>query len=160
MGVRAITISAVLCITSFAQFEIITVPDTFNTPDFPLAATVATSSVGDAVQANTLVTLSALFRILALHTEPFLTAIAVPLSTTMQTVTPVAGPAHFTHEINLPLIPFFNTIMTVVFHAIIASHTLCSIFNGLHLHHFTFFEVITTVQACIYSVAQKVIVPN
>ena len=90
ISVALITIIAAFCIAIFARMESITVLFTAFAPDFYLTAIVATSSFGDAVQASILVTSSTLFHIHAVHTEPFVTTIAAPLPTTMQTVTPVA----------------------------------------------------------------------
>lgn len=137
--VAPIATNAVVCIANFARLESITAPDTRFTPDFPITAFVETFSFGDAVQASILVDLNTLFRRHAVHTEPSVTGSAVPLPTTMQTVTPVAGPAHVTHEINLLPILIFHTFMTEVSHAIIAGVLLYSIFINPKLQHWIAF---------------------
>ena len=137
ISVAVMAIKAVLSIAISAQFESMTVPDTRLAPDLFLTfltAIVAPSSFGDAGQANNQVTLSALFRRLAVNTEKFVTGRTVPLSTTIQTVIPVAGPTKVTYAIIiLPIL--FRTTVTVVLHAIIAGDILCSVTKSRRLQH-------------------------
>ena len=102
--------------------------DTAIAPDFPLTAIVETFSFGDAVQASNLHTLSTLFRIYAVHTEPLITGITILRPTAMQTVPPVADATKRIHTINILPVLIYLTIKTVVLHAIIAGEFLSSIF--------------------------------
>lgn len=88
IGVAVTAIIAVLCIAIFAQIE--SVLGTIGAPDFLLTAIVETCSSWGTVQASVIVTISTLFHIHAVHTEPSVTGNTLPLPTTIQTVLPVA----------------------------------------------------------------------
>ena len=71
IGVALITIIAVLSIAVCARNQSILVSDTVIAPDFPLTAIAQTFTIGDALQAGILPTMSTLFDSIALHTELF-----------------------------------------------------------------------------------------
>mmetsp|Transcript_5321 Transcript_5321/g.8791 ORF Transcript_5321/g.8791 Transcript_5321/m.8791 type:complete len:183 (-) Transcript_5321:181-729(-) len=164
IGVAVTTMGAVIFTTIFASNQSITALDTMIAPEFFLTSIVAAFSFGGAVYALILVTLSTLFHIHAVWTEPFITSTAAPLPTAMKAVTPITDAAQFTHTISAPKAPntILHTILTVVFHTIIASDILCRIFMfyiGRHFQHsIVFGKIFITFQASNYSAAQQFLV--
>ena len=91
VAVATNTATAVPCIAVCARNQsIVLVLDTVIAPDFPLTAIAQTFTIGDALQAGILPTMSTLFDSIALHTELFETVIAGLKPTAMQTETLVA----------------------------------------------------------------------